>query len=224
MDIYRRLFPGLGWLEGYRHSDLTADLLSGITIAFILIPQGMAYAMVAGLPAEYGLYATVIPPVIYALFGTSNKISIGPVALDSILIITGLSLIAEPGSADYLEKALLLTFMVGIIQAAFGFARMGFIADFLSYPVILGYVSAAALSIMLSQMGNLLGVSIAGENFFQMLSGLAARFSAVNSAVFICAVLSLSFLLLGKRMAKKMLSECQIILSSLRTPTRLILS
>ena len=147
MELAKKILPGLRWLDNYNRSHLISDLVSGLTIAFLLIPQGMAYAMVAGLPAEYGLYATVIPPVIYALLGTSNKISIGPVALDSILIITGLSAFAEPGSVHYLELAILLTLMVGLIQALFGFTRMGFIANFLSYPVIVGYISAAALSI-----------------------------------------------------------------------------
>ncbi|MDA8965512.1 SulP family inorganic anion transporter, partial [Pseudomonadales bacterium] len=140
-----KLLPGLLWLQGYRRDMFKGDIVAGVTIAFMLIPQGMAYAVVAGLPPEYGLYACVVPPIIYSLLGTSNKISMGPVALDSILILTGLSVLAEPGSDQYLELAIALTFLVGVIQSCLGFLRFGFIANFLSHPVIVGYTSAAAL-------------------------------------------------------------------------------
>jgi SulP family sulfate permease len=129
----------------------------------------MGYALVAGLPPEYGLYACIFPPVIYALLGTSNKISMGPVALDSILIITGLSVLAEPGTERYLELAILLTLMVGALQLLLGLCKFGFIANFLSYPVIVGYTSAAALIIMGSQFETMLGVDVVGGNIFALL-------------------------------------------------------
>ena len=111
-----KLFPGLIWLQDYHRGSFRSDLFSGITIAAMLIPQSMGYAVVAGLPAEYGLYACIFPPILYALMGTSNKISIGPVALDSILILSGLSALAEPGSDSYLELAIALTLMVGLFN------------------------------------------------------------------------------------------------------------
>ena len=164
-----KFFPGLVWLQDYRRSVFQNDLISGLVIAFMLIPQGMGYALVAGLPPEYGLYACIFPPIIYAVFGTSNKISMGPVALDSILIITGLSVLAEPGSDRYLELAIILTLMVGLLQFCLGFLKFGFIANFLSYPVIIGYTSAAALIIIGSQLETLLGVDVEGGNIFQLL-------------------------------------------------------
>ncbi|MDA7815188.1 sulfate permease [Porticoccaceae bacterium] len=164
-----KLFPGLLWLKDYHQSTFRSDLLSGLVIAFMLIPQGMGYALVAGLPPEYGLYACIFPPIVYALLGTSNKISMGPVALDSILIITGLSVLAEPGSERYLELAVLLTLMVAVLQLGLGLAKFGFIANFLSYPVIVGYTSAAALIIMGSQFETMLGVDVAGGNIFVLL-------------------------------------------------------
>lgn len=167
-----KFFPGLIWLQDYRRSVFHNDLISGLVIAFMLIPQGMGYALVAGLPPQYGLYACIFPPVVYALLGTSNKISMGPVALDSILIITGLSVLAEPGSDRYLELAVLLTLMVGLLQFCLGFLKFGFIANFLSYPVIIGYTSAAALIIMGSQFETLLGVDVQGGNIFQLLHQL----------------------------------------------------
>ena len=164
-----KLFPGLLWLKDYHQGAFRSDLLSGLVIAFMLIPQGMGYALVAGLPPEYGLYACIFPPIVYALLGTSNKISMGPVALDSILIITGLSVLAEPGSERYLELAVLLTLMVAVLQLGLGLAKFGFIANFLSYPVIVGYTSAAALIIMGSQFETMLGVDVAGGNIFVLL-------------------------------------------------------
>lgn len=167
--MLHKIFPGLMWLEGYRGEVFKSDFLSGITIAAMLIPQSMGYALVAGLPAQYGLYACIVPPLLYALLGTSNKISMGPVALDSILILTGLSALAEPGSDNYLELAIALTLMVGLIQFALGMLKFGFIANFLSYPVILGYTSAAAIIIMGSQLDNMLGVTGGGGNIFSQI-------------------------------------------------------
>ena len=167
--MFAKLFPGLLWLQDYHRGTFRSDLLSGLIIAFMLIPQGMGYALVAGLPPEYGLYACIFPPIVYALLGTSNKISMGPVALDSILIITGLSVLAEPGSERYLELAILLTLMVGVLQLGLGLVKFGFIANFLSYPVIVGYTSAAALIIMGSQLETMLGVDAVGGNIFVLL-------------------------------------------------------
>ncbi len=175
--MLRTIFPGLLWLQGYRRSSFKSDLLAGITIAVMLIPQGMGYAVVAGLPPEYGLYASIFPPIVYALLGTSNKISIGPVALDAILIITGLRILAEPGSDQYLELAIALTLLVGVIQCFFGFIKLGFIANFLSYPVIVGYTSAAALIIMASQFGSMVGVDVAGGNIFALVYQLLLQIS-----------------------------------------------
>ncbi|MDG1166165.1 MAG: sulfate permease [Porticoccaceae bacterium] len=175
--MLNKLFPGLIWLQDYRRSTFKSDLISGLVIAFMLIPQGMGYALVAGLPPEYGLYACIFPPVIYALLGTSNKISIGPVALDSILIITGLSVLAEPGSERYLELAILLTLMVGLLQFVLGLVKFGFIANFLSYPVIVGYTSAAALIIIGTQLETMVGIEVDGGNIFTLLYQLAVQAS-----------------------------------------------
>jgi SulP family sulfate permease len=171
MKNLAKLFPGLQRLKGYSRATARKDCLSGITIACMLIPQGMGYALVAGLPAELGLYACIIPPVIYALLGTSNKLSIGPVALDSILILSGLSLVADPETDNYLSLVIVLTLMVGLIQLTLGLLKFGFIANFLSNPVILGYTGAAALIIMSSQLGNVLGVEKNNVGFFVMLQG-----------------------------------------------------
>ena len=176
MNRFKHYLPGLRWLEGYDRGTFSSDLFSGITIAAMLIPQSMGYALVAGLPIEYGLYACILPPIIYALLGTSNKLSIGPVALDSILILSGLSLLAEPGSDAYLDLAIALTLMVGLIQAFFGFIKFGFIASFLSYPVILGYTCAASVVIMVGQFESLLGVTVEGGNTLTRIAQFVWQF------------------------------------------------
>lgn len=198
--MLQQLFPGLAWLQGYSRGTFKSDMLSGITIAFMLIPQGMAYAVVAGLPPEYGLYACIFPPVIYALLGTSNKISIGPVALDSILILTGLSLLAEPGSDHYLELAIALTLLVGVIQSLLGFIKLGFIANFLSYPVILGYTSAAALVIIGTQLESMVGVEVAEANLFGLVYQLVANIEHWNPVTFAIGVAGVSFMIYPQRL------------------------
>lgn len=194
-----KYLPGLLWLQAYNQSVFKSDLFSGITIAFMLIPQGMAYAVVAGLPPEYGLYACIFPPIIYALLGTSNKISVGPVALDSILIITGLSVLAEPGSEHYLELAIALTFLVGLIQGLFGLIKFGFIANFLSHPVIVGYTSAAAIIIMASQLENMLGVDVAGGNVFQLIYQLFQQLGNWNWVTIGIGLAGLWFMIYPRR-------------------------
>lgn len=184
-----RIFPGLVWLKHYSSGVFRSDLVSGLTIGIMLIPQSMGYAVVAGLPPEAGLYASVFPPIVYALLGTSNKISIGPVALDSILILTGLRALAEPGGESYLELAVTLTLLVGALQLVFGLLKFGFIANFLSYPVIVGYTSAAAVIIIVGQFPLLVGTSVEGgnplEQVFQLLLQMGDwnQFTVVISGV-----------------------------------------
>jgi SulP family sulfate permease len=197
--VLLKLFPGLIWLQGYNRNTLKSDLLSGITIAAMLIPQSMGYALVAGLPAEYGLYACIIPPILYALLGTSNKISMGPVALDSILILTGLSAIAVPGSDNYLELAIALTLLVGVIQFVFGLFKFGFIANFLSYPVILGYTCAAAIIIMSSQLENILGVTANGGNIFNQAYHFILLFDDWHWMTAAIGLIGLAFMIYPKR-------------------------
>lgn len=199
-----KLFPGLIWLQGYHRGTFKSDLFSGITIAAMLIPQSMGYAVVAGLPAEYGLYACIFPPILYALMGTSNKISIGPVALDSILILSGLSALAEPGSDDYLHLAIALTLMVGVIQLFFGMIKFGFISNFLSNPVILGYTSAAAIIIIGSQLGNILGVDSNGGNIFQQVFGFVQHLGSWHWITVCIGIAGLAFMIVPKKFFPKL--------------------
>ncbi len=152
--------PILDWLPKYKIEYFKGDLFAGITVGIILIPQGMAYAMIAGLPPVYGLYAAIMPQLVYAIFGTSRQLAVGPVAMDSLLVAVSVSTLAEAGSEHYIALSLLLAFMMGVIQLILGLVRMGFLVNFLSKPVISGFTSAAAIIIGLNQVKYLLGIDI----------------------------------------------------------------
>jgi len=138
--------------------------LAGVTVAVLLIPQGMAYALIAGLPPIYGLYAALTPQIIYAFLGTSRQLAVGPVAMDSLLVAAGLGTLSLVQPTQYIQMAILLAFLMGAIQLLLGFFRMGFIVSFLSKPVISGFTSAAAIIIGLSQLKNLVGLSLPQSN------------------------------------------------------------
>jgi SulP family sulfate permease len=163
-----RYFPALSWIKNYTARTLRDDALAGITVGVMLVPQGMAYALLAGLPPIYGLYAGVIPPLVYMLFGTSRQLSVGPVALVSLLVLSGLSEIASPdNTAVFVGLAITTALLAGLIQLLMGVFRLGFLVNFLSHPVLVGFTSAAAVIIGLSQLGNVMGVSIPRSNYIQ---------------------------------------------------------
>ncbi len=156
----KSLIPILEWLPHYTTEHFKGDLAAGLTVGVMLIPQGMAYAMLAGLPPVYGLYASILPLILYAIFGTSRQLAVGPVAMVSLLIAAGVGMLAEGGTEAYIQLAILLAFMVGMIQLLMGIFRLGFLVNFLSHPVVSGFTAAAALIIGFSQLKHLLGVDI----------------------------------------------------------------
>jgi sulfate permease, SulP family len=161
----RRVFPAFEWLPGYGRRTFAADLAAGLTVGAVLIPQGMAYALVAGLPPVVGLYASVFPILIYTVFGRSRQLALGPVAIVSLLTASGLESLAG-GDADlYVSLAASLALMVGILMVAMGAARLGFVAQFLSQPVLSGFTSAAAVIIAGTQLRNILGVDLARSEY-----------------------------------------------------------
>ncbi len=156
----QRIVPMLNWASGYSRDQLRGDVVAGLTTAVMLIPQAMAYAMLAGLPPIVGLYASTIPIVLYSIFGSSRELAVGPVAMVSLLVASALTPLAESGSAEYVAYAVVLSLLVGLLQLGMGIVRAGFLVNFLSHPVISGFTSAAALIIGFSQLGHLLGLSI----------------------------------------------------------------
>lgn len=156
--MLQMIVPALGWIRNYKRENWKGDLASGLVVAVMLVPQGMAYAMIAGLPPVVGLYASTFPLVIYALFGSSRQLAVGPVAMVSLLVFAGVSSLAEPGSEKYVSLVLLLSLMVGVVQLCMGLLRAGFIVNFISHAVISGFTSAAAIIILLSQLHHLFGI------------------------------------------------------------------
>ncbi|WP_214483724.1 solute carrier family 26 protein [Bacillus sp. SM2101] len=197
--MLKNLIPAVDWMKSYKGSYLKGDLSAGLIVAIMLIPQGMAYAMLAGLPPVIGLYASTIPLIIYALFGSSKQLAVGPVAMVSLLVFSGVSTLAEPGSSEYLSYALLLSLMVGVIQFGMGIFRLGFIVNFLSHAVISGFTSAAALIIGLSQLKHLLGVDIARGSVFEVLYGAIVQIGNVNFITLSIGALSIAILLYFKK-------------------------
>ncbi|MCB9008583.1 MAG: solute carrier family 26 protein [Ardenticatenaceae bacterium] len=165
----RSILPAWHWLHQYPREHLVGDVLAGFIVAVMLVPQGMAYALLAGLPPEVGLYASILPLIIYGLLGSSRTLAVGPVAIVSLLVATGIAPLAEVGSGPYLQLALTLALLVGIIQALMGLVRLGFLVNFLSHPVLAGFTSAAALVIGFSQLKHLLGLAMPRLEFFELL-------------------------------------------------------
>lgn len=192
----RRYVPALAWLRAYRRQDLAGDLMAGVIVAIMLVPQSMAYAQLAGLPPEIGLYASILPLVVYGLLGSSRALAVGPVAIVSLLVASGTSHMAEPGSAAYIQLALTLAFLAGMIQVAMGLVRLGFLVNFLSHPVLSGFTSAAAIVIGFSQVKTLLGIQIPRtEGFFQSVAYTVQNMGATNLVTLSIGLASIALLL-----------------------------
>lgn len=207
LDRLGRLMPALGWLPRYRRADLVGDLTAGLTTAVLLIPQAMAYALLAGLPPVVGLYAAIAPPLVYALFGSSPKLAVGPVAMDSLLVAAAVGSVAVAGSDAYVVTAAALALMVGAVQLGMGVLRLGFVVNFLSRPVLSGFTSAAALVIAASQLGPLLGVRLgASMTLHTIVLELAGSLGAVHGPTLALAAVSVVLLvLLGRWRGKALL-------------------
>lgn len=198
MDAARlgRFLPILSWIAGYNRTDLASDGMAGLIVAIMLVPQGMAYALLAGLPPEVGLYASIVPLVFYGLLGSSRALAVGPVAIVSLMVATTLGEITEAGGAGYVAGAVLLAFLSGAILLAMGLARLGFLVNFLSHPVISGFSSAAALVIGFSQLKHLLGFNIPRSHLItETIAHAAMHIRQLNLVTAGIAVVSLVLLL-----------------------------
>jgi SulP family sulfate permease len=178
----------MAWLRG--------DLGAGLTVGVMLIPQGMAYASIAGLPPEYGLYAALVPILIYALFGTSRQLAVGPVAMVSLLTATSIAALGELAIEAYIAYAILLALMVGAIQFILGLFRLGFLVNFLSHPVVSGFTSAAALIIGLTQLKHLLGIEIPrSQNVALVLMHAADRLDQIHWVTFLIGLAGIGIII-----------------------------
>ena len=223
MNLLKKYIPILSWLPSYKKAALSGDLSAGLTVGVMLIPQGIAYAMIAGLPPIYGLYTAMTPQVIYAIFGTSRQLSVGPTAMDSLIVAAGITSIATVGAAgteNYIAAAIMLAFLMGLMQLAFGIFKLGFLVNFLSKPVISGFTSAAAIIIGLNQLKHIFGIEIPRSN--QAHSLLYDTGIAINSTNLITLCLGigtiLTIIFLKKYLKKIPAALTVVILSILIVP------
>ncbi|MCF2904123.1 sulfate permease [Octadecabacter sp. CECT 8868] len=189
-----RYFPILTWGRTYDRSALSNDLVAALIVTIMLIPQSLAYALLAGLPAEAGLYASIVPILLYAVFGTSRALAVGPVAVVSLMTAAALSNIVEQGTMGYGVAALSLAALSGIILLAMGLFRLGFIANFLSHPVIAGFITASGIIIAASQLKHILGIDAHGHNLLDIVVSLVAHLPEINWITTIIGVLATGFL------------------------------
>ena len=180
LGLVAQYLPILEWGRTYNGSVLTNDLVAAIIVTIMLIPQSLAYALLAGLPPVVGLYASILPLVAYAIFGTSRTLAVGPVAVVSLMTASAAGAVAAQGTALYLEAAITLAALSGVMLALLGFLRMGFLANLLSHPVISGFITASGILIATSQLKHILGVTAGGDNWPEMLGGLASTINTIN--------------------------------------------
>lgn len=212
----KQFIPALEWLPKYNNQQLKGDVVAGLTVGVMLIPQGMAYAMIAGLPPIYGLYASTIPLVIYALLGTSRQLAVGPVAMISLLTAASIGSLAEGGTEVYIALAITLALFVGIIQFLLGLFRLGFLVDFLSHPVISGFTSAAAFIIGLSQLKHLLGVSIdRTHHVHEIIIQAIEQFGNINWMTFAIGVGGIAIIKGAKKIHKAIPAPLLVVVAGI---------
>ncbi len=203
--LLQRFFPFLSWFKGYSLPHLRADFVGGLTVALVLIPQSMAYAQLAGLPAYYGLYAAFLPPLIAALFGSSRQLATGPVAVVSLMTATALEPIATAGSEAYIAYAILLALLVGIFQFLLGLFRLGLVVNFLSHPVVNGFTNAAAIIIATSQLSKLFGVNVdkAEHHYMTVYNVIKAAIAHTHWPTLALAILAFAIMIGLKKLNPK---------------------
>lgn len=210
MSRLQRFVPILDWGRSYSKHLLLHDLIAAVIVTAMLIPQSLAYAMLAGLPAEVGLYASIVPLVLYSIFGTSKGLSVGPVAVVSLMTAAAVGRIAEPGTIGYLEAAITLAAMSGLMLLAMGFLKLGFMANFLSHPVISGFITASGIIIALSQTKHLLDISIEGHNLIEIGSSLSDQIGQANGVTIAISLLALFMLSFSRSKLKPLLLKARI--------------
>ncbi|MEQ8263265.1 sulfate permease [Pseudohaliea sp.] len=194
-----RFLPPLAWLRGYDGPTLASDLLAAVIVTIMLIPQSLAYALLAGLPPEMGLYASILPLVAYALFGTSRTLSVGPVAVASLMTATAVGKVAQAGTADYASAAVAMALMSGLMLAAMGLLRFGALSNLLSHPVVSGFITASGIIIAMSQLRHILGIHAHGETLLDLGHSLLAHLSDFNTVTLGTGTAALLFLFWVRR-------------------------
>ena len=194
--------PVLSWARSYGRAELSNDLMAAVIVTIMLIPQSLAYALLAGLPPEAGLYASIAPILLYAIFGTSRALAVGPVAVVSLLTASAVGQVAEQGTAGYAVAALTLAFLSGSFLLLLGFLRLGFLANFLSHPVIAGFITASGVLIAASQLKHIFGVNAHGHTLLEILTSIAAHLHEVNWVTLFIGLSATAFLFWARRWLK----------------------
>jgi SulP family sulfate permease len=194
VSVARRYLPILDWGSQYTGKTFTNDLIVAVIVTVMLIPQSLAYALLAGLPVEVGLFASMAPLVVYAIFGTSRTLAVGPVAVASLMTAAAIAPLAAQGSPEYLGAAVALAFVSGLMLVAMGLLRLGFLANFLSHPVVSGFITASGLQIAAGQMAPVLGIHAEGETFVEVVEPLVRNIGQANLATAVIGLGSLAFL------------------------------
>ncbi|WP_254277710.1 SulP family inorganic anion transporter [Halomonas sp. 3H] len=218
--MLKRYLPVLTWLPHYHRRLLGADLLAGVIVTVMVIPQSLAYAILAGLPAVVGLYASILPAVLYALLGTSRTLAVGPVAIIALMTGAALSGVSAPGSPDYLAAALVLSLLSGAMLVAMGLLRLGFFANFLSHPVIAGFLSASAVLIAASQAAHLLGIPASGYTVTALLVSMAGNLAQTHWPTLAIGVGTLLFLIAMRRHGQSLLQRLGLAAATATLLTR----
>ena len=194
MSTLDRYLPVLAWGRGYNRQTLVNDGVAAGIVTIMLIPQSLAYAMLAGLPPEVGLYASILPIIAYAIFGTSRTLAVGPVAVISLMTLAAAGTVAPPGSAEFIAAALVLALLSGLILVLMGVLKLGFLANLLSHPVVSGFITASGIIIATSQLKSILGIQASGEAMPELLATLARNLGGTNLPTLMIGSASLVFL------------------------------
>lgn len=205
-------FPIVDTLKRYNSQLFQGDLMGGLTVGVMLIPQGMAYALLAGVPPVYGLYTSIFPLIFYAIFGASKRLAVGPVAMVSLLVASGVSQLNVTSPERYLELVILLALLVGLLQCFFGFIKLGYLVNLLSHPVISGFTTGVAFLIGISQLKHLLGLDFHAKGCFETLKKLYENFGDANLVAILISVLSISFILMAKKISKRIPSQLIVVI------------
>lgn len=202
-----KVFPFLDWGRGYGRQNLGNDLTAAVIVTIMLIPQSLAYAMLAGLPPEVGLYASILPLVGYAIFGTSRTLAVGPVAVVSLMSAAAVGAVVSQTGAGFVETAILLALLSGGCLLLMGIFRLGFLANFLSHPVISGFISASGILIAVSQFKHVLGIPASGHNLIELLGALGAGVQQTNPYTAVIGFSALGFLYFVRKKLKSVLEK-----------------
>lgn len=210
IKILRKYLPILDWGRTYRGDTFVNDGLAAIIVTIMLIPQSLAYALLAGLPPQVGLYASILPLVAYAIFGTSRALAVGPVAVVSLMTAAAAGNLAMQGSPEYLAVAILLALISGLMLLVMGLLRLGFVANFLSHPVISGFITASGILIAVSQLKHIFGVKVTGHNLIEIGGSLLSQLTMTNVPTLIIGVLSTIFLFWVRGNLKPLLQKLRM--------------